>query len=192
MNSLRKFPIYLWLMNKKMNSVFLLFTMEDLEVPIDQTPSGVRVNMHGAEICHYFGCRKHMRLIEQFGGKWCSRHLPEIRQLHNSLSEDEFKFRLLKLKTKDDSKLCYASRNIDGKELCNAVGCRTYKNLLEVFRNKWCLYHLKEILRIRSIIERHTGDNEEYEARLEELRLRKNADDAHYQYARTLEKKYVD
>jgi hypothetical protein len=80
--------------------------------------------------------------------------------------------------------------NMHGAELCHAYGCRKHVRLVDYAGGKWCRKHLPRIMELRQIIQPHNNTPIELEARLEELILRKNADERHYYYARRVERVY--
>ena len=43
-------------------------------------------NIHGEELCHAINCRKHKRLHEGHGGKFCSKHLKELDDIREQIT----------------------------------------------------------------------------------------------------------
>lgn len=85
----------------------------------------------------------------------------------------------------------YDSHNIHGAVICNAFGCRKHKCLSKFAGAMWCKTHVNEIIQLRNIIGEHRGDQAESEARLTEIRLRKDFCGKHCHYAAMLEKKFT-
>ena len=44
-----------------------------------------RYNIHGAILCNAVGCRKHKRLSNKFGGKFCQEHINELYGIRDCL-----------------------------------------------------------------------------------------------------------
>jgi hypothetical protein len=82
----------------------------------------------------------------------------------------------------------YDVYNKNGARLCNAYGCRKHARLTQFGGAMWCRKHLPQIQQLRQVIQPHDGTKEEFDARLEELRLRKTMDYGHWHYASKLEK----
>lgn len=82
----------------------------------------------------------------------------------------------------------YDRVNQHGAELCHAYGCRKHKRLHPAHNGLWCAEHHREIVSLRQVITPHEGSKQEFEARLEELRLRKFTDEGHWKFASYLEK----
>jgi hypothetical protein len=72
----------------------------------------------------------------------------------------------------------YATHDECGSTLCNAVGCRKRFSLRFAHKAHWCPQHLKLIKEIRSRIS-HNNSSSDFQARAEELALRKDRDIGH-------------
>ena len=86
---------------------------------------------------------------------------------------------------------CLQLFDVQGRRLCDAYGCKEHHDLISAYNGVFCLKHTLELGRLRKIIEPHSGTFEEYQARLEELRLRKVLEPGHAHYLSQLEKVYV-
>ena len=163
-------------------------------------------NRHGARMCDAFGCRKHVRLHEIDDFILCNEHKrqfekddPQLILKSEVIPEDELFFQQLSLSSSNSNSSSpaptYSTHNIElytpfGAKLCDAYGCRKMSKLQNIYGGVFCPKHVKEYSRIRSRINPHTGSFDEYQARIEELRFRKQWDQGHPQFAVNLGKRY--
>lgn len=46
-------------------------------------------NKNNDELCHWINCRKHVKLTESFGGKFCSKHMTLMHEIRNNNKHNE-------------------------------------------------------------------------------------------------------
>ncbi len=174
----------------------------------NRSPNTDIYNQHGARLCDAFGCRKHVRLHQIDDYIFCIAHKrqyeednPELILKSEVVPEDQLISQQIPSNPSSSSPTHlhsssprYSTNKIDlytpsGTKLCDAYGCRK-TNLQPAYGGMFCPKHVYEYSQIRSRIDPHTGSFDEYQARIEELRFRKQWDFGHPQYAETLGKRY--
>jgi len=85
--------------------------------------------------------------------------------------------------------------NKNNAELCHAKGCRKHKNVISIFRGKFCPFHAKELEKMRLKLKEFSVNgniHEEMIFRRKEVEFRKIPDTKHLYYLRQLEIKYCN
>ena len=170
-------------------------------------------NMRGDRICDAYGCRKHVRLHQIDDFLLCAEHKrqferddPQLKLKTQVVPEDELVLQQIASMSLSSSNSNSSSQELSpiptystnriylytpfGAKLCDAYGCRMMDKLQNIYGGVFCPKHVKEYAKIRARINPHTGSFDEYQARIEELRFRKQWDYGHPQYAAELGKRY--
>jgi hypothetical protein len=132
--------------------------------------------MNNYRMCDGPSCRKTKRLNTVEDKVYCNYHLRHPNKIRERSHNTNSKFSLY---------------NRKGRPVCHAFGCTTWRNLQNIFGGLFCRKHCPEIAAIREKIKPHTGNYNEYQARLEEFRFRKTLEQGHAYYMRELEKNII-
>jgi hypothetical protein len=153
--------------------------------------------------CEGRKCKKHANLVNVNGKNYCDYHLinPEMVRRKKSCYGRNCSTRKNIVKIDGKNYCEYHRENIhqtkfllyndQGLPLCHAFGCSVKDNLIEQYGGLFCKKHLPIIAELREKIHPHQSNYDEYQARLEELRFRKEFDPGHAYFLENLEKKFI-
>jgi hypothetical protein len=69
-----------------------------------------KYNKNRAKICDTFGCRKHVRLVADYGGVFCQHHLEELQKIRSLITHkgDDFDARLEEIRFRKSLSVSHA------------------------------------------------------------------------------------